>query len=135
LCRYEQVLKELKSAVDTGSLGEGEGDGDAVGEVVLSCKLNLAACAQKLGEHPVALKLLNEVLGVDPSHPKALYRRGQTYMHLSEWEAAREDYRKMAALGSAELKLEAGTHLAKIDRLEREALSQQKKQFQGFFNR
>ena len=132
--KYEQLVKELKSVIETEVTEEEAAEGDAVVRLVVSCTLNLAACAQKLGEHTVALKHCDEVLQLNPDNAKALYRRGQTYIHLSEWDLARKDYQKMGNV-NGEMKLEAETNLTRIDRLEKEALKQQKMQFQGFFNR
>jgi FKBP-type peptidyl-prolyl cis-trans isomerase len=134
--KYEQLLKELNSVVETGleDPEDKESEFSQMETLVLSCMLNLAACAQKLGDYPVALKHCNKVLEASPENTKALYRRGQTLASLSEWEAARRDYKSMASINE-ELKSEAEAALVKLDRLEAVAIQQQKKQFKGFFNR
>merc|ERR1712224_1126293 len=134
--KYEQLLKELSTVVDTSLAGpEATGkESSAIETLILSCMLNLTACAQKLGNYPAALKHCNKVLETNPENTKALYRRGQTLTSLSEWEAARSDYKSMASINE-ELTSEAEAALAKLDRLEAIALQQQKKQFKGFFNR
>jgi len=132
--KYEELLRDLKALVDTGAMMEAGGESEALGRLAVSCTLNLAACAQRQGQHVEALKHCNKVLEMDPENPKAFYRRGQTHAHLSEWDAARRDYKSMAS-ASEDLKSEADAQLERIDRLERDALQKQKKQFQGFFNR
>ena len=132
--KYEQLVKELGAVADT-SVGDPENaESNPLGHLILSCTLNLAACAQKLEQPFVALDHCNKVLEASPDNAKALYRRGQTYMRLSEFAAARRDYEHMARM-HGDLKEEAEAALKKIDRLEQSALQQQKKQFQGFFNR
>ena len=132
--RYELLLREVKGLVDAGA-AEAEDLAEPISTLVVGCTLNLAACAQRQGDHAAALKHCNEVLDkMDPDHAKALYRRGQTYTHLSEWAAARRDYERMAGCGE-EHREEAEAQLARISRLEKEALKRQKKEFQGFFNR
>ncbi|KAF3442184.1 hypothetical protein FNV43_RR16100 [Rhamnella rubrinervis] len=59
----------------------------------LSCNLNNAACKLKLGDYLEASKLCTKVLEVDPFNVKALYRRSQAYMKISEFEKAEADIR------------------------------------------
>ncbi|KAL5546788.1 hypothetical protein UlMin_006475 [Ulmus minor] len=57
----------------------------------LSCHLNNAACKLKLGEYVEASRLCTKVLEADPSNIKALYRRAQGYVKISELEKAEAD--------------------------------------------
>ena len=145
--KYQELLRELKALVDMGAAildeedeNEGEGEGEeggskgGVGGLVLSCTLNLAACAQRSGDHVEALKHCNKALEMEAGNAKALYRRGQTHCQLSEWDLARSDFRNMAAV-SADLASEAENQIARVDKLQREATQKQRKEFQGFFNR
>ncbi|KAK4762190.1 hypothetical protein SAY87_030074 [Trapa incisa] len=56
-----------------------------------SCYLNNAACKLRLGEYSEAAKLCTKVLEMDPSNGKALYRRSQAYLRVSDLEKAEED--------------------------------------------
>ncbi|RVW15867.1 Peptidyl-prolyl cis-trans isomerase FKBP65 [Vitis vinifera] len=60
----------------------------------ISCNLNNAACKLKLGEYLEASKQCTKVLDLDPSNIKALYRRSQSYLRISELEKAEADIRR-----------------------------------------
>ncbi|XP_034692937.1 70 kDa peptidyl-prolyl isomerase-like [Vitis riparia] len=60
----------------------------------ISCNLNNAACKLKLGEYLEASKQCTKVLELDPSNIKALYRRSQSYLRISELEKAEADIRR-----------------------------------------
>uniref|UniRef100_A0A2N9G3C8 Uncharacterized protein n=1 Tax=Fagus sylvatica TaxID=28930 RepID=A0A2N9G3C8_FAGSY len=60
----------------------------------LSSNLNSAACKLKLGEYLEASILCTKVLKHDPFNVKALYRRSQAYLKISELEKADEDTKR-----------------------------------------
>ncbi|GMY19703.1 70 kDa peptidyl-prolyl isomerase-like [Fagus crenata] len=60
----------------------------------LSSNLNSAACKLKLGEYLEASILCTKVLKHDPFNVKALYRRSQAYLKISELEKAEEDIKR-----------------------------------------
>ncbi|GLT95653.1 hypothetical protein SLE2022_133210 [Rubroshorea leprosula] len=74
----------------------------------ISCNLNNAACKLKLGEYHEATRLCSKVLEVDPLNVKALFRRSQAYLNLSELEKAEVDIKRALTLdpSNRELKLE-----------------------------
>ncbi|PON78932.1 Peptidyl-prolyl cis-trans isomerase, FKBP-type [Parasponia andersonii] len=57
----------------------------------LSCHLNNAACKLKMEECLEASRLCTKVLESDPFNIKALYRRSQAYLRISELEKAKAD--------------------------------------------
>uniref|UniRef100_A0ACD5Z275 Uncharacterized protein n=1 Tax=Avena sativa TaxID=4498 RepID=A0ACD5Z275_AVESA len=57
----------------------------------VSCKLNDAACKLKLKDYKGAKELCTEVLEIDSTNVKALYRRAQAYTHLVELDLAELD--------------------------------------------
>ncbi|KAG6641122.1 hypothetical protein CIPAW_09G051100 [Carya illinoinensis] len=61
----------------------------------LSCNLNSAACKLKLGEYLEASKLCTKVLESDPYNVKALYRRSQAFLKISELEKAEADIKRV----------------------------------------
>eukprot|EP00257_Ricinus_communis_P019949 XP_015579076.1 70 kDa peptidyl-prolyl isomerase [Ricinus communis] len=60
----------------------------------LSCYLNNAACKLKLGEYCEASRLCTKVLEQDPFNVKALFRRSEAYLKITELEKAEADINK-----------------------------------------
>ncbi|XP_062219058.1 70 kDa peptidyl-prolyl isomerase-like isoform X2 [Phragmites australis] len=60
----------------------------------ISCKLNNAACKLKLQDYKEAKELCTEVLELDSTNVKALYRRAQAHMHLVDLDLAEVDIKK-----------------------------------------
>ncbi|KAL6634324.1 hypothetical protein ACP70R_026995 [Stipagrostis hirtigluma subsp. patula] len=60
----------------------------------VSCKLNNAACKLKLKDYKEAKELCTEVLELDNTNVKALYRRAQAHTHLVDLDLAEEDIKK-----------------------------------------
>ncbi|KAK2980950.1 hypothetical protein RJ640_025099 [Escallonia rubra] len=73
----------------------------------LSCNLNNAACKLKLEQYPEASRLCSEVLELDPSNVKALFRRSQAYLRTSQLENAEADIKRALSIDpdSREVKL------------------------------
>ncbi|XP_075637885.1 70 kDa peptidyl-prolyl isomerase-like isoform X2 [Castanea sativa] len=59
-----------------------------------SSNLNSAACKLKLGDYLEASTLCTKVLKNDPCNVKALYRRSQAYLKISELDKAEDDIRR-----------------------------------------
>ncbi|XP_037919756.1 FK506-binding protein 59 isoform X2 [Hermetia illucens] len=60
--------------------------------------LNKALSYQKLGDHFEAKSACNTVLEIDPNNIKGLYRRGQSYAAMSDFETALEDFQRVHEL-------------------------------------
>ncbi|KAM3372877.1 hypothetical protein ACQJBY_019665 [Aegilops geniculata] len=60
----------------------------------VSCKLNKAACKLKLKDYKEAKELCTEVLEIDSTNVKALYRRAQAHMHLVDFDLAEVDVKR-----------------------------------------
>lgn len=60
----------------------------------VSCKLNNAACKLKLKDYKEAKELCTEVLELDSTNVKALYRRAQAHIHLVDLDLAELDIKK-----------------------------------------
>jgi len=60
-------------------------------KIKLPCLLNSAACKLKLNESQSAVDDLTEVLRIEESNTKALYRRAQAYINMKDYELATDD--------------------------------------------
>nr|CAB3449791.1 unnamed protein product [Digitaria exilis] len=60
----------------------------------ISCMLNNAACKLKLKDYKEAKELCTEVLELDSTNVKALYRRAQAYTNLVDLDLAEADIKK-----------------------------------------
>lgn len=63
-------------------------------ELARSCTLNLSSCTLNLRDYPACIAHCNAVLDSQPTNVKALYRRGQAYLHTSRHSAAVADLQK-----------------------------------------
>jgi len=69
-------------------------------ELVSSLKNNLAAVHLQNGSSNwnTVIELCSQVLALDPSNVKALYRRGVAYLELDEFTKARRDFQSAKIL-------------------------------------
>lgn len=56
-----------------------------------SCTLNLSSCTLHLGHYEECITHCNTILATDASNVKALYRRGQAFLHTQRYNAAVQD--------------------------------------------
>ncbi|PFX15843.1 Peptidyl-prolyl cis-trans isomerase FKBP62 [Stylophora pistillata] len=87
--RYSQALKQLILIED--KLSERKEDQE---QLRATCLLNLSACQGKLGQYDFVALNCTKVLSLWPTNVKALFRRGQAFVILNEFEKAREDLEK-----------------------------------------
>ncbi|RZC02484.1 Peptidyl-prolyl cis-trans isomerase FKBP62 [Glycine soja] len=87
--RYEKVVKYI----EYDSLF-GEEEKKQAKTLKVSCNLNNAACKLKLKDYKEAEKLCTKVLDIESTSVKALYRRAQAYMQLTDLDLTELDINK-----------------------------------------
>ncbi|XP_027929377.1 peptidyl-prolyl cis-trans isomerase FKBP62-like [Vigna unguiculata] len=109
--RYEKAVKyiEYDSAF-------GEEEKKLAKTLKVACNLNNAACKLKLKDYKEAEKLSTKVLDLESTNVKALYRRAQAYMQLSDLDLAELDIKKALEIdpNNRDLKLEYRTLREKV---------------------
>ncbi|KAK3405892.1 hypothetical protein EUGRSUZ_K02110 [Eucalyptus grandis] len=87
--RYEKAVKYIE--YDTSFSEDEKKQAKAL---KVACNLNDAACKLKLKDYNQAEKLCTKVLELDSRNVKALYRRAQAYIELSDLDLAEFDIKK-----------------------------------------
>ncbi|XP_023548585.1 peptidyl-prolyl cis-trans isomerase FKBP62-like [Cucurbita pepo subsp. pepo] len=82
----------------------------------VACNLNNAACKLKLKQYNEAEKLCTKVLELESSNVKALYRRAQAYIELTDFDLAEFDIKKALDIdpNNRDVKLEYKTLKEKV---------------------
>ncbi|GLJ21531.1 hypothetical protein SUGI_0398520 [Cryptomeria japonica] len=127
--KYEKVLKDFNHVNP-----QDNDEGKIFVQTRSSLHLNVAACYQKIGEYKKALESCNKVLGENPGHVKALYRRGIAYMACGDFDEARKDFNMMVNIDKSS-EPDATAALNKLRHREQEVEEQQRKQFKGLFDK
>jgi hypothetical protein len=125
---YKEAFARYSAAVDL--LGGRCPDhlADRVRGLLLACRLNRGQCHLKLEKWTAAVDDCSAVLEMDPTHPKALFRRATAYLHLGDFEAAQADLTK------AESK-EPSTEITKLQAQVRRAEADERKRKQQQFSK
>ncbi|XP_050205804.1 peptidyl-prolyl cis-trans isomerase FKBP62-like [Mercurialis annua] len=87
--RYDKAVKYIE--YDTSFSEEEKKQAKAL---KVACNLNYAACRLKLKQYKEAEKLCTKVLELESRNVKALYRRAQAYIQLSDLDLAEFDIKK-----------------------------------------
>ena len=77
-------------------------------EAVSACKLNRAMCHLKVKNYADCLKDCSDVLDIDATSVKALFRQGKCYLALDKWDAAKESFRKVLELDDGNMEARRG---------------------------
>ncbi|XP_024532699.1 peptidyl-prolyl cis-trans isomerase PASTICCINO1 [Selaginella moellendorffii] len=127
--KYEKILREFKHVNP-----QDDNEGVEFAQARTLIQLNVAACEQKQGNFRKCIELCNQVLEVNPCHSKALYRRGNAFMGMGDFDDARKDFEKMASTDKSS-EADAKAALSTLKRKEQEANARVRKQFQGLFDK
>ncbi|XP_068711785.1 peptidyl-prolyl cis-trans isomerase FKBP5-like isoform X1 [Montipora foliosa] len=92
--RYSHALKQLILIGDKLP----DDSKDEFEQLRVSCLLNLAACQGKLEQFEFVAENCTKVLAMSPTNLKALFRRGQAFVCLNEYEKAKDDLEKALTL-------------------------------------
>jgi len=106
-------------------------DREAVKQIRLACFLNMAACHLKLEQPSKVISCCTSALDLAPNHAKALYRRGQAYLVLADFEAAKVDL--MAAVRADPTSKEPRQGLEDLKAAQARAKQAEKTAFGGMF--
>lgn len=121
---YQRALRVLENFVVDHDDDEDEGDNatqecqssEAVQQLKLVCHLNMSACCLRLQDYAGAMQSATEALHINPSNVKALFRRGQAYAKLDEYEKAHTDLTQALALADdASKRSVCGANIIVID--------------------
>lgn len=94
---------------------------DQAKDIRKACMLNICSCHLNLGQLDFCAKECTEVLSIDASNRKALYRRGQAYSGLSRYAEAVQDLTKALDMSPAN---EKEVVAAKLEEAQQGAASQ-----------
>ena len=83
-------------------------------EAVAACKLNRAMCHLKLKHYADCEKDCSDVLDIDPTSVKALFRQGKCYLALDKWDAAKESFRKVLELDDGNMEARRGLQSVRV---------------------
>lgn len=125
--RFVQALALLGQLYDTTS----EENKKKKDEISLSCYLNSASCAVRLGIWRNAINNCSYALEVSPENPKAYFRRGQAYMGMKDYTEAVKDLEKALKLSQQDAGVLAALNEAK--RCLNEEKKREKKMFSKMF--
>ena len=83
-------------------------------EAVAACKLNRAMCHLKVKNYQDCLKDCSDVLDIDSTSVKALFRQGKCYLALDKWDSAKESFRKVLELDDGNMEARRGLQSVRV---------------------
>lgn len=126
--KYFKALRYLEVC---GESLEDEGSQKKLKPTALSCMLNTAACQLKLQQWQDAIDNCNEVLGLDETNTKALFRRAQAWQGLKEFNNAMTDLKKAQEIAPADKAI--ANEMQRVKNRVKEEKDKEKKMFAKMF--
>ncbi|XP_027712225.1 peptidyl-prolyl cis-trans isomerase FKBP4 [Vombatus ursinus] len=135
--KYKQAMLQYKKIVSwlEYKLGfsEEEGQQAQAQALRLASHLNLAMCHLKLQSFSAAVESCNKALELDDNNEKGLFRRGEAYLAMNDFELARDDFQKVLKLYPSNKA--ARTQLTVCQQRIREQHAREKKLYANMFQR
>ncbi|XP_074050764.1 peptidyl-prolyl cis-trans isomerase FKBP4 [Macrotis lagotis] len=135
--KYKQAMLQYKKIVSwlEYKLGfsEEEGQQAQAQALRLASHLNLAMCHLKLQSFSAAVESCNKALELDNNNEKGLFRRGEAYLAMNDFELARDDFQKVLKLYPSNKA--ARTQLMLCQQRIREQHAREKKLYANMFQR
>ncbi|XP_012587775.1 PREDICTED: peptidyl-prolyl cis-trans isomerase FKBP4 [Condylura cristata] len=133
--KYKQALLQYKKIVSwleyESSLSKE--DAQKAQSLRLASHLNLAMCHLKLQAFSAAIESCNKALELDSNNEKGLFRRGEAYLAVSDFDLARADFQKVLQLYPNNKAAKA--QLAVCQQRIRKQLAREKKLYANMFER
>ncbi|XP_020623590.1 tetratricopeptide repeat protein 9C-like [Orbicella faveolata] len=141
---YHKALLHVRGLVDqptfTGMTGMdsfekeiSDEDKEEIYQVQFSCYNNLAACLMKDSRWDRTEFYCNEALKLQPQNAKALFRRGQSYFHMKDFEKAERDLKAAEELEPKDSSIKKMLGLLEVEL--RKVREKEKKIYAGMFDR
>ena len=92
-----QYSKAIRMLISIGPVDSPEMAAQIL-ELRIASLSNLATCRMKVNQFHLAAECCSKVLKDDPDHVKCLFRRGQAYMELNDFDLAKSDLLKAKKL-------------------------------------
>jgi len=98
--KYNEALQSYSNAIDyfKNSFGFSEDEKKRADEVKLPCFLNLAATQLRTKDYSDCVLNCHKALDIDSNNVKALFRRGQAYSRLNDFDKAKSDFTEVIQL-------------------------------------
>jgi len=99
---YQLALQiyERGVLIVNGTYGMDENDSAKMSKLEKELDLNMALCRIKLKQYPEAIENCKMVLNFDKTNVKALFRKGQAYLLMGEYDQAEKDFHDVLQLDS-----------------------------------
>ncbi|CAH3197422.1 unnamed protein product [Porites evermanni] len=138
---YHKALLYVKGIIDRPNLPGLEASEEDVSDeaknsihkVQFSCYNNLAACLLKDGRWDRTEHYCTEALKLQPQNAKALFRRGQSYFYLKDFEKAERDLKAAEKLEPKDSSIKKMLALLEVEL--KKIKEKEKKIYAGMFER
>jgi hypothetical protein len=136
--KYKSAKKQYQQGLDAlVGIVAGSAEGVKCYELITPLRLNIASCALKTNEWTEAIDQCGHVLDYDKSNVKALYRRAQGHIALSNFDEAVTDLNRILDMTDLDTDTRdaANAELKRCQDAKKRFESRQRAQFAGAFEK